>query len=289
MQTTLDFEVLRQWIGRTESMTDRIDAGRARRMQATLDREPGFQEGDVLPPFWHYIYFNPEVPASQLKEDGHERLGRFLPPVSLKRRMWAGGRVEIDQDLQIGEICEKVSTIRDVQMKQGRSGDLCFVTVDHAFTVDGRPRITERQDIVYREMPKAGSVAPRGKPTPGGATAHITVTPDPVMLFRYSALIFYGHRIHYDLDYTREVEGYPGLVVHGPLTAALLAEFGRDQQPARRLVSFDIRAMSPLFSPAPFQLEARNDGDTTRTWARGPDGELAMTVDLTFLTNTNET
>lgn len=282
METTLDIEVLKDWVGRSESVTDQITAGKARRMQVTLDREPDFAEGRPLPPFWHYLYFNPEVPASRLKEDGHEKLGRFLPPVALPRRMWASGRVDIKQPLVIGETCTKTSTIRDVTLKEGRSGKLCFVTVDHDFRVDGLHRFSERQNIVYREMPEPGSGQPAAQPAPKNTTAHRVITPDPVLLFRYSALIFYSHRIHYDADYTREVEGYPGLVVHGPLTAALLAEFGSEQQPGKRLKSFDIRAMSPLFSPAPFHLEARNDGDVTETWARTLDGTLAMTVNLTF-------
>lgn len=288
MELTLELDVLRQWIGRYEQITDKIDAGRARRMQATLDREPTIRDGESLPPFWHYIYFNSEVPASQLKEDGHERLGRFLPPVSLKRRMWAGGRVEIGKELRIGETCTKTSTIRDVQLKTGRSGKLCFVTVDHDLTVDGQHRLREQQNIVYREMPVPDSEPVRGKPAPDNASTQICIAPNSVMLFRFSALIFYSHRIHYDREYAQQIEGYPGLVVHGPLTAALLAEFGLAQQPGRKLVSFDIRAMSPLFSPEPFQLEARNEGFTTNTWARGPDGTLAMAVDLTFADNNQE-
>jgi len=283
MNTTLDIDVLKQWVGRTERMADTIDAGRARRMQATLDREPDFAQGEELPPFWHYIYFNPEVPASKLNEDGHERLGGFLPPVSLKRRMWAGGRIEIERPLHIGENCVKTSTIRDVQLKQGRSGNLCFVSVDHAFEVEGRLRFTERQNIVYRDIPASGSAQPPGQPAPTDATARRTITPDPVLLFRFSALIFYGHRIHYDADYTRQAEGYPDLVIQGPLTAALLAEFGRDQQPKKKLKSFDIRAIRPLFSPAPFLIEARSNSDTTETWACAPDGTVAMTLNLTFL------
>ena len=282
MNTTLDMAVLTGWVGRTETLTDRIDAGPARRMQATLDREPDLRDGDPLPPFWHYIYFNPETPASRLKEDGHDMLGRFLPPVALPRRMWAGGRVGIARPLVIGETCTKTSTIRGIEVKDGRSGQLCFVTVDHDFAVDGEHRFSERQNIVYREMPAPDSPQPQGKPAPDGAMVSHMVTPDPVLLFRYSALIFYGHRIHYDIDYNREVEGYPGLVVHGPLTATMLVALGVAQQPGKTLRSFDIRALSPLFSPAPFHIEARNAGDITKTWARAADGTLAFTVDLTF-------
>jgi 3-methylfumaryl-CoA hydratase len=289
MHTTLNIDELSTWIGRTETAVDVIGPGPARRLQATLDRNPTFATGDDLPPFWHYLYFNPEATASQLKEDGHERLGRFLPPVALPRRMWASGRVDITRPLRIGETATKTSTIRDVTMKQGNSGKLCFVTLDHDITVAGEACFSERQNIVYREMPAPGSPQPVGKPAPENAGFETVVTPDPVMLFRYSALIFYGHRIHYDADYTREVEGYPGLVVHGPLTATLLVDLALRNRADAALKSFEIRAMSPLFNPAPIHLEGLHDGDATRTWARTPDGSLAMTVDLTFDTNTKET
>jgi 3-methylfumaryl-CoA hydratase len=289
MHTTLNIDELSTWIGRTETAVDVIGPGPARRLQATLDRNPTFATGDDLPPFWHYLYFNPEATASQLKEDGHERLGRFLPPVALPRRMWASGRVDITRPLRIGETATKTSTIRDVTMKQGNSGKLCFVTLDHDITVAGEACFSERQNIVYREMPAPGSPQPVGKPAPENAGFETVATPDPVMLFRYSALIFYGHRIHYDADYTREVEGYPGLVVHGPLTATLLVDLALRNRADAALKSFEIRAMSPLFNPAPIHLEGLHDGDATRTWARTPDGSLAMTVDLTFDTNTKET
>lgn len=289
MQTTLDIDELGTWIGRTETAVDVIGPGPARRLQATLDRNPTFAPGDDLPPFWHYLYFNPEATASQLKQDGHERLGRFLPPVALPRRMWASGRVDITRPLRIGETATKTSTIRDVTMKQGNSGKLCFVTLDHDITVADEVCFSERQNIVYREMPAPGSPQPVGKPAPENAGFETVVTPDPVMLFRYSALIFYGHRIHYDADYTRDIEGYPDLVVHGPLTATLLVDLALRNRADAALKSFEIRAMSPLFNPAPIHLEGLHDGETTRTWARTPDGSLAMTVDLTFDTNTKET
>lgn len=174
-------------------------------------------------------------------------------------------------------------------MKQGKSGKLFFVTVDHDITVEGESCFNERQSIVYREMPAPGSLKMVAKQSPTNAAFTTIVKPDPVMLFRYSALIFYGHRIHYDVDYTRDVEGYPGLVVHGPLTATLLVDLGLRNRTDATLKSFEIRAMSPLFSPAPIHLEGLHDGETTRTWARAPDGTLAMTVDLIFDTNNEET
>lgn len=267
-------------IGRQEVSEDTIDLRQARHMQLTLDRAPDLAPGDALPPFWHYLYFNPRIRASALAEDGHERLGRFLPDVGLPRRMWAGGRVQIDRPLRLGQRVTKTSTIDDVTMKQGRSGSLGFVTVSHAFEADGVHCFTESQNIVYRDMPEPGAPLAAGKPAPQNPDWTRRIDPDPVLLFRYSALIFYGHRIHYDADYTRDVEGYPGLVVHGPLTATLLIDFGMQHAAGRRLSAIDIRAMSPLFAPEPFFLEGREDGNTLSLWARKTDGTLAMTVTL---------
>jgi 3-methylfumaryl-CoA hydratase len=267
-------------IGKSETVTDTLDLRQARLMQVTLDQPPTLSRGDVLPPFWHYLYFNPQIRASELGEDGHERLGRFIPDFGLPRRMWAGGRVDIDTPLRLGEEVQKTSTIRAVEEKTGRSGRLCFVTVDHDFSVAGEHRLRETQNIVYRAPPAPDAPTPPGKPAPDTATFRKTVTPDPVMLFRYSALIFYGHRIHYDADYTRDVEGYPGLVFHGPLTAKLLIELGHARLGRRRLRAFDIRAMSPLFVTAPFTLEGRETEGGVDLWARTPDGATAMTVTL---------
>ena len=249
-------------------------------MQATLDHEPTLQKGDPLPTFWHYLYFNPDFRASELAQDGHEKLGRFIPDFGLPRRMWAGGRVEIDKPLFLGEEVEKMSIIRVVEEKFGRSGRLMFVTVDHDFSVAGEHRFRETQNIVYREAPTPGTLQPVGQPAREDATFKKKVTPDPVMLFRYSALIFYGHRIHYDSNYARDVEGYPGLVFHGPLTASLLIAEGLKKLGNSNLKAVDIRAMSPLFVTAPFTLEGRETDSGVDLWARTPDGATAMTVTL---------
>ena len=267
-------------IGRSEQALDTMDLRQARLMQLTLDQPATFVAGDPLPPFWHYLYFNPQIMHADLGPDGHEKLGRFIPDFGLPRRMWAGGRVTIDAPLRLGETVLKTSTIRDIEEKTGRSGRLCFVTVDHDFSVDGDHRLRETQKIVYREEPAPGSVPPPGTPAPDDAAFQRVITPDPVWLFRYSALIFYGHRIHYDADYTRNTEGYPGLVVHGPLTATLLVQLGLDHLGGRRLGAFDIRAMAPLFADAPFTLEGRPTADGVFLWARRPDDTIAMTVTL---------
>jgi 3-methylfumaryl-CoA hydratase len=273
-------DAMTEAIGRTERATDTLDLRQAQLMQLTLDEAVTLERGDPLPPFWHYLYFNPRIRASELGPDGHEKLGRFIPDFGLPRRMWAGGRVEIDKPLRLGETVEKVSRIRAVEEKTGRSGRLCFVTLDHDFSVDGEHRMRETQNVVYREPPAPGAPPQPAKPAPGDAAFRREVTPDPVLLFRYSALIFYGHRIHYDADYTRDVEGYPGLVVHGPLTATLLVGLGVERMGGRRLRGFDIRAMSPLFVTAPFTLEGRETDSGVSLWARGPDGACAMTVTL---------
>lgn len=275
--TTPDFE---NAIGRSERATDTIDLRQARLMQLTLDQPATFEIGDPLPLFWHYLYFNPQIQASDLGADGHEQLGRFIPDFGLPRRMWAGGSVSVDAPLRLGETVEKVSTIRSVTEKSGRSGRLCFVTVDHDFSVAGAHRLRETQNIVYREQPAPGAAPPAGTPAPDNAGFSREIHPDPVLLFRYSALIFYGHRIHYDADYTRAVEGYPGLVVHGPLTATLLIDLGRQHLGGRTIRSMHIRAMQPLFGPTSFTIAGRLTDTGATLWARTPDGNTAMTVTL---------
>lgn len=267
-------------IGCSEQVTDTLDPRQARLMQLTLDRPATYRAGDPLPPFWHYLYFNPQIRHSDLGPDGHEKLGRFIPDFGLPRRMWAGGRVSMDAPLRLGETVQKTSTIRAIDEKKGRSGRLCFVTVDHDFSVEGVHRLRETQNIVYRAAPTLGSTPPPGNPAPDDAEFRRMVTPDPVFLFRYSALIFYGHRIHYDADYTREVEGYPSLVVHGPLIATLLIQLGLEHLGPRTLSYFDIRAMAPLFGDASFTLEGRNTPEGASLWARRPDDTIAMTVKL---------
>ncbi|MEM1077007.1 MAG: MaoC family dehydratase N-terminal domain-containing protein [Pseudomonadota bacterium] len=269
-------------IGRSETVVDTLDLRQARHMQLTLDQDPTLDTGDALPPFWHYLYFNPKIKASDLAEDGHERLGRFLPDLGLPRRMWAGGHVDLHAPLPLGAEVTKTTTIRDVTRKSGRSGALGFVTVVHAFSHAGAHCVTEVQNIVYRAPPAPGSPPPQAPAAPEGAAFSRRIDPDPVLLFRYSALIFYGHRIHYDADYTRAVEGYPGLIVHGPLTATLLMAFGMEHADGRSLQRFEIRAMSPLFAPAPFWLEGKAEGDALSLWARTEAGGCAMTVKLFF-------
>jgi len=281
---TLDETVLKSWVGRSETGTDVIDPGRARLMQATLDREPTLQEGDGLPPLWHWVYFPQPVRLKALGRDGHPELGGFVPPVALPRRMWAGGRFEYSEPVRLGERLMKTSAVRDVVVKQGRSGTLCFVTLHHDFVGDeGKLRFSEEHDIVYRENPMPGAAAAEPPQAPAGGAWVSKVEPSPVLLFRYSALTFNAHRIHYDRDYCRKVEGYPGLVVHGPLIATLLADLAARQRPARALRAFSFRAIAPLFDDAPFVLRGKPDSDgVLELWAETPRGRLAMTASAIF-------
>lgn len=262
-------------IGRTESHVQTLVAERAAALAATLDLDTSPADGDPLPPGWHWLYFNPFVQRRNIGADGHPKRGGFLPAVTLPRRMWAGGRLSYHTPLIIGRDAEKVSEIHDVKVKSGRAGQLVFVTVRHRLSQDGTLCVEEEQDIVYREAPAPGSPKPTPPAAPDGAVRSQTVTPDPVLLFRYSALTSNGHRIHYDRSYAREEEDYRDLVVHGPLTATLLQGFATTE--GRRLSRFDFRGVAPLFADRPFSLEAAADTDGTLSlWAKGPDGELAM-------------
>ena len=272
----LDVDHLRQWVGESQTVTDHIGLATCQQMEATLDLEPHLGNGDDLPPLWHWLYFHEGARQSKLGRDGHAEKGGFLPPVSLPRRMWAGGRFEFLAPLSIGSIVEKKSAIKSVEVKSGRSGELCFVTVQHQLNCSDKLCIREEHDIVYREDPKPGD---RSAPPPeakAGPDFSQTITPTPVMLFRYSALTFNGHRIHYDIDYCRDVEAYPGLVFHGPLTATLLLQLAIKNAGGKKLKSFEFRAISPLFDVAPFELRGWSRSDQIELQAVNPDGGVAM-------------
>ncbi|WP_212524340.1 MaoC family dehydratase N-terminal domain-containing protein [Actibacterium sp. MT2.3-13A] len=272
---------LDRWIGRSETATDVLDPRPARMMASILPAGSALEEGDILPPLWHWLYFPTAVPLAGLGRDGHPARGGFLPPVALPRRMWAGGRFEFHGDLRLGEPVEKRSEITSIRSKQGKSGALCFVTVTHSLSVAGQLRLREEHDIVYRDDPAPDAPRPTPPAAPEGADLTEEITPSPVMLFRYSAVTFNGHRIHYDRDYCRDVEGYPGLVFHGPLTATLLADLAQ-RAAGRPLAAFGFRAVSPLFDTAPFTISVRRGPEGADLWATAPGGALAMTAEATF-------
>ncbi|MDE2362693.1 MAG: MaoC family dehydratase N-terminal domain-containing protein [Hyphomicrobiales bacterium] len=279
----IDIEKLSAWKGRQEVLEDVVAAAPVAGLSATLDRDDSApRAGDPLPPLWHWLYFLPAARQSQLGPDGHPKRGGFLPPVELPRRMWAGGRLKFGAPLRVGEAIRRVSTIADVNVKHGRTGSLVFVLVRHEISGAGGGSVEEEHDIVYRDMPAPGSAPPAPKPAPSDESWRREIAPDPVLLFRYSALTFNGHRIHYDQPYVTKVEGYPGLIVHGPLIATLLADLAR-RNDDRAMTSFNFRAQSPLFDIAPFSVCGAADGThNARLWARNAAGGLAMEAEATF-------
>ncbi len=275
-----EFEGLKDWVGRTETREDIIAVDRVAAMAATLDHERAPGPGAALPPGWHWLFFNPAVRAAEIGPDGHPKRGGFLPPVPLPRRMWAGGRLAFRAPLRVGEAARRESEILKVEVKSGRSGALVFVTVRHRICGAEGLGVEEEHDIVYRPLPAPGAVAPAPPPSPTDGTWRREIRPDPVLLFRYSALTFNGHRIHYDHPYVTQVEGYPGLIVHGPLIATLLMDLVERERP-RALQHFAFRAISPLFDTTPFSVHGSpaGDGASVRLWAAGPGGALAMSAD----------
>ncbi|MET4387966.1 3-methylfumaryl-CoA hydratase [Bradyrhizobium sp. F1.4.3] len=263
------------WVGRKETIHGRLASDRVAALGAALGLEGNYAAGAPLPPGWHWIFFNRFVPREGLGTDGHPKRGGFLPPVSLPRRMWAGGRLTYHEPLIVGGEAVRESTIVKVEAKSGRAGKLVFVTVNHSIACDGVACITEEQDIVYREAAAPGTPAPAGVPAPQDATWSEAFCPDTVLLFRYSSLTSNGHRIHYDQAYARAEENYPDLVVHGPLTATLLQGFAQ-RNTGKPLRSFEFRGVAPLFVSSPFQLQGKGDGAALDLWASGPNNALAM-------------
>ena len=279
---TVDMGYLRQWVGKSEERLDRIAAFPANALAATLDRDdPPFVDGMELPPLWHLIYCIPTTRASGLGHDGHAARGGFLPPVPLPRRMWAGGRFTFHRPMRIGDTVRRTARVQAVEEKRGRTGPLVFVNARFDFAGSDGLAMTEERDIVYREQ-QASDVPP--KMAPDTAEWERAITPDPVLLFRYSALTFNGHRIHYDPGFAIDEEGYPGIIVHGPLIATLLVDLLRREQPMAELRAFTFRAVMPLFAPHPFSVcgTPNPDGKTVKLWARDETGRLAMEATATL-------
>jgi len=276
--TTTD---LARWIGKTETVEDTATATPYAALAATLDRPAERPPaGTPLPPLWHWLYFLPLYRQSEVGPDGHAKRGSFLPPVPLPRRMWAGSQFEFKAPLRVGDHIRRASTIADVTEKSGRTGPLVFVKVCHEITANNQaaPSIIEFHDIVYREAPRPEDVAPPPKRAPETNAWQRHWVPDDVLLFRYSALTFNGHRIHYDRKYVTEVEGYPGLIVHGPLIATLLLDLLRWQLPDATVARYQFRAVRPLFDIHSFDVcgELAADGKSVRLWAKDHEGWLAM-------------
>jgi 3-methylfumaryl-CoA hydratase len=267
-----------EWIGHSKTFEDLLRPEPARFMQTALDQDPTLQENDLLPPLWHWLYFLESKKATILGRDGHPEKGEFLPPVSLPRRMWAGGRFQFHFPLILGKKAKKKSIIKSITEKIGRSGRLCFVTVRHDIFQAERLALSEEHDIVYREDPLPGSAKPDSVVAPKLAEFSEIIRPSEVLLFRYSALTFNGHRIHYDVDYARDVEGYEGLVFHGPLTATFLVNLA-SRQAGAQLEQFNFRGVSPISGMSSFFIEGRSQDGVIKLWARRDDGSLAMSAE----------
>ena len=278
---------LSDWIGRSETVTDIATATPYAALSATLDwpaERPA--AGTPLPSLWHWLYFLPLHRQSDIGPDGHAKRGGFMPPVPLPRRMWAGSDFVFHSPLQVGDTLERTSTIAEVQEKTGRSGSLVFVKVRHELRCNGSHEValTEHHNIVYRAAASPDDVAPPPVLAPTSAAWSRAIVPDDVLLFRYSALTFNGHRIHYDRQYVTTVEGYPGLVVHGPLIATLLMDLLRRQLPDAWVQQFEFKAVRPTFDIHPFSVHGQPsaDGKTIHLWGRDHEGYLTMDATATL-------
>ncbi len=272
---------LTDWIGNQETRTETIHQQALDGFAALMDQDA--PAAPIVPVGGHWMYFLPTDRQSNLAQDGHSYKGAFLPPIDLPRRMWAGGRLTFDRPLKAGEIVEKISTIKSVTEKEGRTGKLVFVTVEHELKGPMGRYIQEEHDIVYRDAPKVDAPKKQMEAAPTDAEWVEVIKPDPVMLFRYSALTYNGHRIHYDRDYVTDVEGYPGLIVHGPLIGTLLMKLAVERMVGKSLKKFEFRNFNPVFDTAAFEIcGKRTDDNKCSVWATGPDGELAVSATAVF-------
>ena len=277
MTEKLDIDHLRQWIGRSQESSDVVTAQLVKGLRATLFQEIGEPKpGDGAPFTVHWCLAQPVFPMTLLGRDGHPTRGGFLPPVPLPRRMWAGGELQFFDTLRVGDEQRRNSRIADVTVKKGSSGTLCFVSVEHEVTTPRGVAIRERQDIVYREM-GGNQPAPAKTASPPPVAKHReTHVADAVLLFRYSALTFNGHRIHYDRDYVTKVEGYPGLIFHGPLQAAFIVELAAKLHGGKPPKKLSYRGVQPLFEGAEFSVNANDNGAAMEVWTANAAGEPTM-------------
>ncbi len=274
-------ETYKKWIGKSEVATQPAELWPVSGLYALLDKAPAPKIGDRLPPCGHWLYFTPMVGQSKIGFDGHPERGDFLPPIAEPRRMWAASDIAFHAPVRLGDTLEKTARIADVAQKDGATGALIFVTVENEYRVAGTLALSEKQSLVYRNHPKPDEVPPPPKAAPDGPAWSRRIEPDPVMLFRYSAITFNGHRIHYDHPYVTGEEGYPGIIVQGQLIATLLLETFAAHNPDTEPKRFSFRAMKPLFSGEQFHAEgAKNDAGGFDLWARNEAGHLTLSARL---------
>jgi 3-methylfumaryl-CoA hydratase len=280
---------LKDWLGRKRGEDDELSIGSVRRLAAMLDQDPKpYNRGVELPESWYAVLFGPTAVQSKIGRDGHPLTGDdLLPPLPNTRRMFAGRRVKFHKPLRVGDMVERASTIKQVEPKTGRTGSFVLVTVVHEMSTGAGVAITEEQDLVYREdvAVAGGATKPAVQAKAQAATEKaghaVEWKPDTVQLFRYSALTYNAHRIHYDLPYTKEVEGYPALVINGGLIALMLVEAARPTLPAT-VAGYDARAMAPMFIGQSVKLSSRIAGDTVETWAESAEGGVHYRVNISL-------
>ena len=290
-ERNLNIEHLKTWIGKTEIQEERSCEQPIHQYYGLLNKQYRPREGEPMGPMCHYFFFKPKVSHDEIGPDGHPARGAFMPPVPLPRRMFAGSSIKYKKPLIIGERHKKVAVIEDITQKEGRSGVLVFCKVrQNFFGKDGDLALSELQNIVYREdPPKAGSVKVERAIEAPFKTVDCafkkTITPDPVMLFRYSSSTLNTHRIHYDRKYALEVEGYPGLVVHGPLAASFLAELALEKNPGQSFRTFQFEARAPLYDTSPFQIAGKPTTNGIDLWSITPDNKISTKAKATFVNN----
>jgi 3-methylfumaryl-CoA hydratase len=279
-------EHLKSWEGRLEVLNDDASLAQVAGLAATLDRADlaDVSPGKALPALWHWLYFLPRAPQAELGADGHPRVGGFMPAMPLPRRMWAGGRLRWHAPLRAGDALQRTTQITSVTHKAGRSGDLLFALLKHEIESGGELAVTEEQDIVYRAPAQPGDAVPQPQRAAAEPVWIRTVEPNPALLFRFSALTFNSHRIHYDRPYATQVEGYAGLVVHGPLLATLLMDLASRERPGMQPASFSFKAVRPLTDLHPFRLCGRPsaDGQSASLWAEDHEGFVTMQAEIQF-------
>jgi len=274
-----------RWVDSRESVSDIVSIASLTRMSATFDHdEPNWQPDDPVPPLWHFMYFPPVARASALGPDGHPARGGFLPPIPLPRRMFAGARTTYYRPLRAGETIRREGAIVKIDEKSGKSGTLVFVLIRYQIFGGDELAVMEEHDIVYRDVAAPAKTTQVAQSSVAEPDWRRIITPDPVTLFRFSALTFNGHRIHYDRKYSTEVEGYPGLVLHGPLIGYYLIDLCRDNTDDRPIRAHAFRAQRPLFDTEPFEIVGAltENGMGAILEARDPEGAPAMTLEVEF-------
>jgi 3-methylfumaryl-CoA hydratase len=274
--TALDLDHLRKWIGKVDETSDLVTARMAQELRACLFLDLGTPKtGDAVPLTTHWCLSPAIVAAPEIGPDGHPARGGFLPPVPLPRRMWAGGQTDFIDPIRVGDVVTRHAEIKDVEIKQGSTGTLCFLTIDHTFSTPRGVALKERQNIVYRDLPPTDGRAPPPPPAAPKAQHAESIDANSVLLFRYSAVTFNGHRIHYDQPYVTGVEGYPGLIVHGPLQASLLLEYAIKLKGGAQPKRFVHRGVNPMFA-GNMTVNAQPTADGFELWTTNPAGVACM-------------